>query len=84
MSFENGPGKYDDAATAARAITGGSVLLIVIDGKQGGGFSVQIEDPTLLEKIPDILETVARNIRMERVWREDREVRAKSERSHDR
>lgn len=65
MSYENGPGKYDDAATAARAISGGSVLLIVIGGKQGGGFSVQT-DPALIEIIPELLETVARNIRMER------------------
>lgn len=62
MTALNGPGKYDDAATAARRITGGSVLLIVADGKLGGGFSVQAT-PDVLLQLPDILEQVAKEIR---------------------
>lgn len=37
-----GPGKYDDACTAARLATGaGAVALIVLGGNLGAGFSVQ-------------------------------------------
>jgi hypothetical protein len=56
-------GKYDDAATAARDIAGGNVLLIVIDGRRGHGFQTQIVNPRVLATLPDVLEDVAKNIR---------------------
>lgn len=56
-----GPGKYDDAATAAREKTGGSVLLIVIGGAHGHGFAVQAT-PDVVIGVPQILRQVADNI----------------------
>lgn len=38
----HGPGKYDDACTSARELTGGSALLMVIGGTKGHGFSAQL------------------------------------------
>ncbi len=59
-----GPGKYDDACTAARIRTKASgLLLIVLDGAEGDGFSCQTKDPTLLARLPDLLEAVAAGIR---------------------
>lgn len=44
----NGPGKYDDACTAAREATEGRVvLLVVLGGKSGPGFAVQSTDGPL-------------------------------------
>ena len=57
-----GPGKYDDACSAARDKTGGSVLLIVVRGAKGSGFSCQADLETLLS-LPDILEGIARELR---------------------
>lgn len=67
MTF--GPGKYDDICTMVRqqiGLTeesdGGCVVLIVIGGNRGPGFSVQADlESTLL--LPDMLEDVARQIR---------------------
>jgi len=37
-----GPGKYDDACTAARLATGADAcILIIVGGSKGEGFSVQ-------------------------------------------
>lgn len=64
------PGKYDDACTAARIMcgvtdeTGGGVLLIVIGGKHGPGFSVQA-DAAVSRSIPALLEGMAQEIRKE-------------------
>ena len=59
-----GPGKYDELCTAAREETKAvAVVLIVINGEHGNGFSCQTHDLTLLAKIPDILESVAAGIR---------------------
>jgi hypothetical protein len=42
MSADYGPGKYDDACTAAREATeAAGVILIVLGGQHGSGFSVQ-------------------------------------------
>jgi hypothetical protein len=63
-----GPGKYDDVCTLARAEAGmkpddaGGVVVIVIGGKHGNGFSVQADFITTL-KLPDLLEAVAKEIR---------------------
>jgi hypothetical protein len=57
-----GPGKYDKECTAAREATGGSVLLIVLNGKVGAGFSAQIADPRALIILPQLLRDVADQI----------------------
>lgn len=61
-----GPGKYDDECTAVREkLVARGVLLIVIEGAHGGGFSAQCDADTLA-RIPEILEEVARQIRRDR------------------
>lgn len=58
----NGPGKYDDIATRARTdAKAQGVLLVVIGGKDGSGFSAQLP-PELLITIPEILRDMARQI----------------------
>jgi hypothetical protein len=66
-----GPGKYDTLCThvrnevglgGAEIIEGGGVVLIVIGGDEGSGFSCQADVETTL-RLPDILEDVARKIR---------------------
>jgi hypothetical protein len=60
------PGKYDAEATAARYVTEAQcVLLIVLGGYRGSGFSVQSEQPDIIEKLPELLRTVAANIEQE-------------------
>jgi hypothetical protein len=60
----NGPGKYDAACTVAREITDASaVILIVFEGNQGNGFSIQTKDSLLIEALPGILEAMAQQIR---------------------
>ncbi len=57
-----GPGKYDDLATVAREdaeATG--VLLLILGGEMGSGFSVQIP-PELVPKVPEMLRDMARGI----------------------
>jgi hypothetical protein len=62
----NGPGKYDDVATVARESAGAvAVLLIVIHGDRGSGFSVQTLEPDLLPVLPALLEETARQIRLD-------------------
>jgi hypothetical protein len=58
-----GPGKYDAHATTVREATGaGGVVLIVIGGAEGGGFSVQataavtLRLPVLLRNLADAIE----------------------------
>jgi hypothetical protein len=56
----NGPGKYDEACTVARAMTKGiGVVLIVIEGEHGNGFSVQTLEPDLLPVLPALLRVIA-------------------------
>ena len=62
-----GPGKYDDlcsfvATQTGITDTGGGVIVIVIGGNKGPGFSVQADLATTLA-LPDILETTAKLIR---------------------
>lgn len=62
-----GPGKYDAHATAAREATrAGGVVLIVIDGAHGAGFSVQATAAVTL-RLPELLRTVADMIESD--WR---------------
>lgn len=61
-----GPGKYDEACTAARIATGArGVLLIVLEGNQGNGFSCQLDAKIAarVDIIPRVLEDAARQIR---------------------
>jgi len=57
-----GPGKYDKVCTLAAKLAGinggGGVVLIVIDGDQGSGFSVQA-DPTVTRMLPLLLRKMA-------------------------
>ena len=58
-----GPGKYDVACAVARTMTGGDgVILIVLGGKHGSGFSAQL--PSLADnlRLPDILRQIADDI----------------------
>lgn len=57
----NGPGKYDAECTRAREMTGGGVVLIVLEGKAGAGFAVQASLDQLLD-LPKTLRTVADGI----------------------
>lgn len=58
-----GPGKYDRFCTWVRKRTKAKgVVLIVFDGEQGSGFSVQ-SDPLLLMTLPSVLEFMAKEIR---------------------
>lgn len=58
-----GPGKYDDLCTYVRrqAKADGAVL-IVLNGNRGHGFAVQADLMSTL-MLPDLLETLARDIR---------------------
>lgn len=59
----NGPGKYDDLCTHVREATGAdAVVLIVLNGSKGSGFSVQVIAGTPLE-LPKLLEQVAAAMR---------------------
>jgi hypothetical protein len=57
-----GPGKYDDIATEVRQKTGTEgVIVFVINGSRGNGFSAQLPlDLTLT--LPTILRDMARQI----------------------
>jgi hypothetical protein len=59
-----GPGKYDDACTLARSVTGGQVILIVLGGGRGSGFACQCEENSL-HKLPELLESIAGQIRQD-------------------
>lgn len=57
-----GPGKYDALATAARTkAKAGGVILIVLDGSRGSGFSVQATAAVTL-RLPVLLRTLADQI----------------------
>ena len=57
-----GPGKYDDAATDARAATqAAGVILIVFGGRHGHGFSCQIH-PSMVLDLPELLRQLAADI----------------------
>jgi hypothetical protein len=65
-----GPGKYDDVCTMAAQQAGmnpdnGATVLIVINGNKGSGFSAQVSHPALMKIVPDMLETVAKEMRQD-------------------
>jgi hypothetical protein len=58
-----GPGKYDDICTAAREAAGArAVVLIVLQGDLGSGFSVQAVGEDLRAHLPELLRHVADGI----------------------
>jgi len=58
----NNPGKYDDICTMAREATqADGVVLIVMNGIKGGGFSVQAP-PEILIYLPSMLTYIAKEI----------------------
>jgi hypothetical protein len=58
-----GPGKYDDLCTTVREeLEADGVILIVLGGIRGHGFSCQT-DLNTMARIPDLLENMARQIR---------------------
>lgn len=58
-----GPGKYDDICTYVRdAAQAEGVLIIVINGEKGSGFSAQLTGQ-LAAEVPDMLENMAKQIR---------------------
>ena len=64
-----GPGKYDDIATLVKdraKVTGqGGVIVIIIGGDKGDGFSMQADLETTI-MVPELLEHVAQQIRKDR------------------
>jgi hypothetical protein len=59
-----GPGKYDGAATACLMATRASaVLLVVINGNRGTGFSVSALSPIAASVLADVLEGTVAEIR---------------------
>ena len=55
-----GPGRYDQVASDARvAAEAEGVCLLVLGGKKGDGFSVQVTSFVLLAEIPVMLRRVA-------------------------
>ena len=58
-----GPGRYDDLATHCRErAEAEGVVLLVFSGRVGSGFSVQMTDPLLLVKLPEMLRSMADQI----------------------
>jgi hypothetical protein len=61
-----GPGKYDDLCTRVREeAKADAAIVIVINGANGSGFSVQTDNPLLLAKLPELLEHMARELRVD-------------------
>ena len=65
MTF--GPGKYDDVCTMVTKKVGigeqgGGVVVIILGGNKGSGFSCQADLRTTL-LLPDMLENIAKQIR---------------------
>jgi len=59
----NGPGKYDEECTLVRERTGAStVVMIVLGGSRGSGFSVQTIERTLAHDLPRLLRDLAGDI----------------------
>jgi hypothetical protein len=57
-----GPGKYDAVATLARMNAGAEgVILIVVGGERGAGFSVQLA-AELVPHVPELLRNLADEI----------------------
>jgi hypothetical protein len=60
-----GPGKYDALATMVReSANAETVILIILGGDIGSGFSVQTVDPTADNKLPKLLRDTAEAIEL--------------------
>lgn len=58
-----GPGRYDDLCTMVRKkAKADGAIVIVLKGKRGSGFSCQANLQAMAD-LPDILESMARQIR---------------------
>jgi hypothetical protein len=58
-----GPGKYDELATIVRSYTKApGVMVVVMGGAQGSGFSCQFEHPAFLKRVPELLRQMADTI----------------------
>jgi hypothetical protein len=58
-----GPGQYDDIAGVVRDYTKGkAVIVAVVEGSRGNGFSIQTTDPTILLALPQVLRHIAESI----------------------
>lgn len=58
-----GPGKYDTLTTFVREQTqAAGVVLIVFDGNQGNGFSVQATTSDVALQLPQVLRKIADDI----------------------
>ena len=58
-----GPGRYDDLCTKVREMAeADGVIVIIINGDKGSGFSCQL-NPLMSLAIPEILERIAKDIR---------------------
>jgi hypothetical protein len=58
-----GPGKFDDLATFVREISQAKgVIVAIIGGNHGSGFSVQVESPALMKTLPELLRDIADNM----------------------
>jgi len=63
-----GPSKYDEIATVAReSAKAAGVILIVLDGEHGSGFSLQTHDLRLVTSTPKILRDLADSIEKDMV-----------------
>lgn len=59
-----GAGKYDDLCTIVMEKSEAeAVLVVVLSGNKGHGFSMQMLRPELVKMVPDLLEDVAKQIR---------------------
>ena len=59
----NGPGKYDDVCTVVRETTEARVVvMIVLDGNKGSGFSVQSTQGDVTTRLPGLLRLTAQMI----------------------
>jgi hypothetical protein len=58
-----GPGKYDHLCSFVRqSVMADGVVLIILNGDQGEGFSAQFKSKTLAAAMPDVLRQVADQI----------------------
>lgn len=59
----HGPGTYDHEATLIReGVDARTVLVAVLDGSRGSGFSVQTRSPDDLQALPALLRHIADQI----------------------
>jgi hypothetical protein len=62
-----GPGKYDDEATSVmQRHNAAGVILVVVNGDRGDGCSVQSTSLELMERLPELLDVLAAELRKDR------------------